>query len=100
MGIRTRVAQSTWGSVLFCNLFLLSDIFGLEKKLDTDDPEHIGWLYTVASARAEEFKIEGVTWSLTQGVVKNVIPAIASTNAIIAGTLNRWHFFFLLYHIF
>lgn len=58
-------------------------VFG-DKKLDSDNPEHIQWLVDVADHRAREFNISGINYSMVQGLVKNIIPAIASTNAIIA----------------
>lgn len=56
------------------------------KKFDPDLPEHLDWMYETAHKRAMYFKINGVTRELTLGVVKNIIPAIASTNAIIAAS--------------
>lgn len=53
---------------------------------DSDNMEHIDWVYKAARDRAEQFHIHGVTFQMAQGVVKNIIPAIASTNAVIAAS--------------
>uniref|UniRef100_G3P4G5 NEDD8-activating enzyme E1 catalytic subunit n=1 Tax=Gasterosteus aculeatus aculeatus TaxID=481459 RepID=G3P4G5_GASAC len=58
--------------------------FGDGVVLDGDDPEHIQWVYQRSLERAADFNITGVTYRLTQGVVKRIIPAVASTNAVIA----------------
>ncbi|KAJ7317041.1 hypothetical protein JRQ81_003203 [Phrynocephalus forsythii] len=62
--------------------------FGEGVPVDGDDPEHIQWIFEKSLERAAQFNIKGLTYRLTQGVVKRIIPAVASTNAVIAGREN------------
>lgn len=57
-----------------------------DESFDGDNLDHIAWIHQMALDRAKQFSIPGVTFQLTQGVVKNIIPAIASTNAVIAAS--------------
>jgi ubiquitin-activating enzyme E1 C len=55
-----------------------------EEEVDGDNSNHIKWITETAIEYGKKHNIAGVNYRLTQGVVKNIIPAIASTNAIIA----------------
>eukprot|EP01001_Neometanema_parovale_P005169 NODE_1812_length_1596_cov_102.105227_g1726_i0.p1 GENE.NODE_1812_length_1596_cov_102.105227_g1726_i0~~NODE_1812_length_1596_cov_102.105227_g1726_i0.p1 ORF type:complete len:472 (+),score=113.62 NODE_1812_length_1596_cov_102.105227_g1726_i0:65-1417(+) len=75
------ITQKTWSD---------ENPFGKGVKLDGDSPEHIQWVTDRAMERANQHNIKGIDYRFTQGVVKNVIPAIASTNAIVAaGCVNE-----------
>lgn len=50
--------------------------FGEGTTLDGDDHKHVSWVYDKALERAQQFNIEGVTFRLTLGVVKRIIPAV------------------------
>lgn len=52
--------------------------------LDGDDPMHVSWVYEKSVERAHHYGITGLNYRLVQGIVKNIIPAVASTNAVLA----------------
>lgn len=67
--------------------------------IDGDSPEHLEWIYNRSCERAKEFGIQGVNMRLVKGVVKRIIPAVASTNAVIASAIVTEVSFFIFLDI-
>jgi NEDD8-activating enzyme E1 len=94
--------------------YVKDDVKGFERnpnplELDKDDTQHMTWLFRQATIRAQKYNIPGVTYQKTMQVVKNIIPAIAATNATLSAAcaleafkvvtsasknLNNWFKFF------
>lgn len=51
---------------------------------DGDNLEHMSWLFHRSCERARQFGLAEPSYELTMKVAKNIIPAIASTNALIS----------------
>jgi len=75
--------------VLWALMIEWPKVMGEGRAPDFDSPADVRWLTESAEARAKAFGIEGVTYSFTLGVAKSIIPAIASTNAMIAAQTVR-----------
>jgi hypothetical protein len=76
--------KTIWRRSTHKNLFQI-EFFYEDIRLDADNPQHVEWAFRKAQQRANQFEILGVDLRLTQGVLKRIIPAVASTNAVIAG---------------
>ncbi len=66
-------------------------------KLDKDDGHHMTWLYNRGQEWADKHNIKGLTYALTQQVIKNIIPAVAATNATVAAACVNECFKYISY---
>nr|CCC92755.1 putative ubiquitin-activating enzyme e1 [Trypanosoma congolense IL3000] len=66
--------------------FKLWEELRTNEALDANNPAHISWICSMAQRRKEAFGIEGpdIDEVFTLGVVKNVVPAVGFTNALVA----------------
>ena len=48
-------------------IFFFSCVLKADVPIDGDEPDHINWIMTKSIERANEFKISGITYRLTQG---------------------------------
>eukprot|EP01139_Manchomonas_bermudensis_P006251 Amastigsp_a176762_80.p1 type:complete len:430 gc:universal Amastigsp_a176762_80:1308-19(-) len=69
-----------------CVLYAMETLWpaAFDRPIDKDAICDVSWVMERAIERGAEFGIGGIDYQLTQGVMKNIIPAIASTNAVVA----------------
>ena len=84
------IPRSPEHCVLYVSQKVWEDLnpFGEGVALDGDNAEHVAWVTRRAVERQLHFNILGhIDNAFTLGVVKNVVPAVGFTNALIAGKM-------------
>lgn len=64
------------------------DYVNQEFEKDNDDNYHIMFITGASNSRAENYKIDPVSFDMTKGIVGRIIPAIATTTSIVAGLIT------------
>ena len=61
----------------------------VDRGVDRDNIDDVGWIHEQATKRAQQYGIPAFTIQFTQGVMKQIIPVVASTNAVIAAMCTQ-----------
>jgi ubiquitin-activating enzyme E1 len=59
-----------------------------EFEKDNDNNYHVMFITGASNSRAENYKIEPISYNMTKGIVGRIIPAIATTTSIVAGLIT------------
>jgi len=65
---------------------------------DVDNSEHTKWIHEQALSRANEYNITTFEFFETIGVLKRIVPAVASTNALVSGYMANIVLRFIINH--
>jgi ubiquitin-activating enzyme E1 len=64
------------------------DFINQEFEKDDDHNFHVMFITGASNSRAENYKIEPVSFDMTKGIVGRIIPAIATTTSMVAGLIT------------
>jgi len=81
-----------WARLVAWNNIRPDDIF------DVDNSQHTKWVHDQALTRAHKFNITPFEFFETIGIIKRIVPAVSSTNALVSGFISNIVLRFIIKH--